>query len=470
MENYKMPTELETKQQQTIDKLKNQIADYALKFEKRNEELIELGYYDNLTGLTNRCIFYKNVEQKIYEAKRHDELIGMLYIDVDFFKKFNDSHGHHYGDSLLIEFTKRLKILLRESDLIAHMGGDEFAVMLERIQDVKDCAVVAKKIMGVVEQSFKLDDSISADITISIGISSYPESAATVENLIKNANTAMYKSKETGRDTYNFYSEEIDLEARKILKIEMNLRDAIIAGDQFALHYQPICDAKTSKAIACEALIRWNHPILGLIPPYKFIPIAEKFGLIATIGTWVIEEACSQCAQWQRSGINIPISVNISAKQFKMHDLPEIVQKNIFQSGIDPSNIVLEVTEGILMDNVSHCRESLASLQAVGVQISIDDFGTGYSSLAYIKDFPFNKLKIDRSFIDNIATDEINKHIVRYTIDLAHNLDVEVVAEGVEQLEQLEILQELECDYIQGYYFSKPISANEFKKYIINDK
>jgi len=465
-----MATDLENEQSETIAKLKKQIADYATKFEKRNEDLIRLGYYDNLTGLANRCIFYKNVEQKIYEAKRHNELIGMLYIDIDFFKKFNDSHGHHYGDSLLIEFTKRLKILLRESDLIAHMGGDEFAIMLERIKDVKDCAVVAQKIMGVMEQSFKLDDSISADITISIGISSYPESAFTVEDLIKSANTAMYKSKEMGRDNYNFYSEDIDLEARKIIEMEMNLRDAILAGNQFSLHYQPICDANTGEIVTCEALIRWNHPILGLIPPYKFIPIAEKFGLIATIGSWVIEEACNQCAKWQRNGINIPISVNISAKQFRMHDLPEVVQKCIFQSGIDPSNLILEVTEGILMDNVSHCKEALELMQAVGVQISIDDFGTGYSSLSYIKDFPFNKLKIDKSFIDDITSDKINQHIVRYTMDLAHNLAVEVIAEGVEEVEQLEILKSLGCDLIQGYYFSKPLPATEFKEYVLNNR
>ncbi len=333
--------------------------------------------------------------------------------------------------------------------------------MLDRLDDEKDCAVVAQKINNTMRSTYDLDNNISAEMTLSIGISTFPASADNAEELVKMANSAVYKAKEKGRDNFQHYSEELDLDARRRLEIEHDLKKALDAGDQFFLLYQPIYNTRTDMIVGSEALIRWNHPILGLIPPNNFIEIAEKSGLIVPIGEWVIEEACRQCAQWKRQGIHhLTVAVNIAAKQFRRSDLPQLVLKYTNQSGIDPKNLMLEITEGTLINDVNRCREMLDTLKEIGVKVSIDDFGTGYSSLAYLKNFPINKLKIDKSFIDDIITDPKDKNLVKYTIELGHNLDLTVVAEGVESPEQVEMLKDMNCDQIQGYFYSKPVEAN----------
>lgn len=445
-----------------IESLSKQIAQYALKLEKRNEEVKLLGYYDPLTSLPNRAIFYETLKHRVALAKRNNNHVGILYLDLDYFKLFNNSHGHLYGDQLLVEFTQRLQKLVRESDVIAHMGGDEFCIMLNEVTDEKDCAVVARKINAMMYKTFDFDNNISVDMTVSIGISTYPSSADNAQALVRCANSAAYKAKERGRDNFQHYSEELDLEARKRLEMERDMKTALQKGGQFFLLYQPIYDVKSEKISGCEALIRWEHPVLGLVPPLDFIPIAEKSALILPIGEWVIAEACRQCAQWNSIGINhLNIAINISARQFRRNDLPEIIMKHVNQTAIDPQQLVLEITEGMLIDDVERCKDLLETLRSIGVQVSIDDFGTGYSSLTYLKNFPLNKLKIDKSFIDDITDSEKGQNLVHYTVDLGHNLGLTLVAEGVEDKKQVALLQDMHCDQIQGYFYSPPIKHDK---------
>ncbi len=427
------------------------------------ERVLYWGQFDSLTGLPNATLLEDRLLQALAKAQRKKTPVVVLLLDLDRFKTVNDSLGHHLGDRLLQAVTERLQSCLRGSDTVSRRGGDEFVIVLPDIRDAQDAVHVAEKILDSVSQPYALE-GYELNITTSIGISTFPQDGQDMRSLIKNADAAMYHAKEHGRNQFQFFAQDMNAMAFEQLMMENHLRRAV-ERNEFILHYQPQVDIETSRIIGAEALIRWQHPELGLVPPDQFIPIAEDNGLILPIGEWALHEASHQNRRWQDAGLPaFPVAVNMSAIQFRKQDIQDTVAQVLKDSGLAPRFLELELTERSIMKDAEDAARLLGELKQMGVQLSIDDFGTGYSSLNYLKRFPLDKLKIDRSFVKDIPLDMDDAAITQAIIGMAHSLRLRVIAEGAETRDQHTFLRSQHCDEIQGYYFSKPLPADHFTR------
>ncbi len=431
---------------------------------KKTQEKIEfLAHHDSLTRLPNRLLFSARLEQAISRADREKEKIAVLFLDLDNFKSINDSLGHSMGDKVLQKVAGRLTILIREQDTIARLSGDEFAIVLEQIDDETAAAHVAKKILDSIQQPIHIG-SHEFNISVTIGISQFPDNGIEIDTLIKNADAAMYKAKEKGKGQYCFYTKELTERANSRMKIESLLRRAL-DKNEFTVNYQPQYEAVNDRMFGCEALLRWKNDELGAVSPNEFIPIAESTGLIIKIGEWVLTESCRQAKSWIDSGYLFErISVNVSGQQITHSDIVNTVKSALEKTGLEAQNLELEITESVIMEQPEKAIGTLEKLKEIGISLAIDDFGTGYSSLSYLKLFPINKLKIDRSFIKDIQDNDDDVAIVQAIIALSKSLDLSVIAEGVEKEEQQKALIEYGCDEIQGFLHSKPANATEITK------
>ncbi|OEF98401.1 putative bifunctional diguanylate cyclase/phosphodiesterase [Desulfuribacillus alkaliarsenatis] len=419
--------------------------------------------HDQLTGLPNRILFHDRLNQAIVHAEPNFRKFALLVFDLDRFKLINDSLGHAIGDLLLKAVAKRIKAGVSSVNTVARVSGDGFAIIVEDIKHEHTAKKLAENIIRSLSKPFFIEGH-ELYVSSSVGISIYPNDGIDLDMLIKNADIALHQAKDKGRNTYQKYRYEMNSKHAKRIKIECDLRKAI-EFQEFEVYYQPQTDADTGKVVCMEALVRWNHPELGVVLPSEFIPVAEETGLIINIGEWVLREACRQTKEWQEAGYNhIKISVNLSARQFQQENLVETVSSILRECGLDANYLVLEITETVSMQNIDFVVRTLKELNELGIQVSIDDFGTGYSSLLYLKSFPIQSLKIDRSFIRDIIDDTDDAAIASAIIAMAHNLKLKVVAEGVETEEQLKYLKENHCDNFQGYLFSKPVPAEEFEK------
>jgi diguanylate cyclase (GGDEF)-like protein/PAS domain S-box-containing protein len=429
---------------------------------KQSDEKIEyLATHDTLTGLPNRSMFSQLLNYAIKTAHRYQRQFAVLFIDLDRFKIINDTLGHDAGDQLLQEIAARLKQSLRTVDVVGRLGGDEFVILIEEVSDSTHIATVAHKILASIMKPFTLMGQESR-ITASIGISMYPKDALDEQSLMKNADIAMYMAKEEGKNNYQFYSADIQSKSLERLSIETNLRFAL-ERNELSLHYQAKVDFKTDMITGVEALLRWQNPFLGSVTPTQFIPVAEETGLIVSIGRWVLKTACAQNVAWQKQGLPaVSIAVNLSPRQFMDDTLLDDIRTALYDSGMAPNLLELEITESVVMHNPAHIISLLSKIKSMGVRLAIDDFGTGYSSLAQIKHFPVDTLKVDRSFIRNIPQDAEDKAITEAIIAMGKTLSLTVVAEGVENEEQINFLKEHSCDEMQGYFFSKPVLPEQF--------
>ena len=424
------------------------------------ESIRQLAYFDPLTQLPNRRMLEDRVGQALASSEREGKQSALLFIDLDQFKTINDSLGHSAGDQLLIEVAKRLSGCIRRMDTVARLGGDEFVVLLSDVT-MEGASEVAQKILDVVGRSFLFNEH-ELGVTPSLGISIYPQDGRDFETLLKHADTAMYRAKDAGRNAFQFFTHEMNAAALERLVLENSLRQGLERGE-FIVYYQPQVEVLSGRIVGAEALVRWRHPKIGLVPPGKFIPAAEISGLIVSIGEWVLRESCQQNKAWQDAGLStIRIAVNISSVQFRGMELESSVRAILDETGLAAECLELELTEGILMGGASETLDTLNRLSAMGVKLAIDDFGTGYSSLSYLKRFPIDKLKIDQSFVRDIVDDPDDLAIANAVISMGHSLRLGVIAEGVEHAEQLEILMNEGCDEVQGYYFSAPLPAGEF--------
>lgn len=425
------------------------------------DRVYELAFYDPLTSLPNRAMFANLLEQAILRSNRSSKPLAVLIADLDRFKNFNDTLGYEVGDYILREISSRLTQLLRKSDIVSRPGGDEFAVLIEEYGATQHVARVAEKILNAINLPF-LTEGREYYVTASIGISSSPEDGEDRLTLIKNAETAMYRAKGEGGNNHRFYSAQMNLYALERLALESSLSHAI-ERNELLLHYQPRIDIGTGRIVSMEALLRWRHPDMGMVSPMQFIPIAEETGLIVAIGEWVLKTACVQNRRFQEMGLPpVRVAVNLSARQFYDERLMEKIMKILEESGLDGNLLEMEITESLLMRDPERAIGMMKEVKAHGMHISIDDFGTGYSSLAYLKQFPIDCLKIDRSFIKGIPEDPDDSAITRMVINMAHALNLRVIAEGVETEEQLNFLRDIGCDEFQGYLFSKPVPEDEF--------
>lgn len=428
---------------------------------KRSQmQLDHMAHHDPLTDLPNRNLLADRLEQAIRRAERRGSLVAVLFIDLDRFKNVNDTLGHALGDELLQQVAQRLQLLLRQQDTIARLGGDEFVILIEELERPAVAEMIAAKVIDVLSSPFTIQ-SHELYLGASIGISLFPNDAADFSTLIKYADSAMYSAKEQGRNTYRFYTQELTDSAMERLAMESALRHALERG-QFTLHYQPQINISDGRLIGAEALLRWNHPKLGMVPPDKFIPLAEECGLILSIGDWVLEQACRQTAQWQKEYPDFEtIAINLSAVQIQQGDIVNRVAAVLDDSGLPAAALELEITESVLIQFPELAEVTLTGLREQGVVLAIDDFGTGYSSLTYLKRFPIQILKIDRSFIQDIPHDSNDTAITRAVIALGRSLQLKVIAEGIESAEQAAFLQAEGCEVGQGYYFSRPLPAQE---------
>ncbi|MFZ5967848.1 MAG: EAL domain-containing protein [Bacillota bacterium] len=435
----------------------------------KEEHIKYQAYHDALTGLPNRLLVNDRLEVALTHAQRNKEQIAVMFIDLDRFKNINDTLGHAMGDMLLKEVAQRLVQCVRKGDTVARLGGDEFIIILENIKHVEYVVDIVQKIFTSLSHSYLLKDH-EIFVTGSIGISIFPMDGEDVDTLIKHADTAMYRAKEQGRNTYQLFTSSMNERAMERLSLENDLRKAIIKNE-FLVYYQPQMEIKTGNIIGAEALIRWMHPTMGLVPPGQFIPIAEETGLIEQIGEWVLMEACCQMKAWHNQGFgDMKISVNLSMRQFHQGDLVEKVNAALKNAKLAPKYLDLEITESCAMQDPDFTISVISQLRAQGVTFSIDDFGTGYSSLALLKAFPIHKLKIDKSFIHDIDEVSENLAIVLAIIDMAHRLKLRITAEGVETEKQLELLRIHLCDEVQGYLLSPPLKPEDFEKLMIKGK
>ena len=425
------------------------------------EHISRLAHHDPLTGLFNRFSLHQRLEQALLTAQREGMEVAVMLIDMDRFKSINDTLGHPAGDALLIEVAQRLQDTVRESDIVARLGGDEFVVVLTGVESgMLAGASISGKILHRLEQPYAYKDKLLHS-TPSIGLSIYPADGDSVETLMKHADLAMYSAKERGRNTFQFFSPDMNAGMVERMLIEQELRVAL-EQEQFALHYQPQISAADGSICGLEALMRWRHPQNGIISPMKFIPVAEEIGLIEKLGAWVLNEACRQFAAWKAVGVCAGrVAVNLSAQQLRSSSLVELVRSTMSRHGIGAGELELEITESVAMEDPQRAIAQLAALRELGVELAIDDFGTGYSSLAYLKLLPIQTLKLDRAFVKDIEIDENDAAISTATMALAHSLGLKVVAEGVETEAQHVFLVSQRCDILQGYLFSKPLPADE---------
>ncbi len=429
------------------------------------ERLLYLANFDSLTGLPNRALFRDRLRRAVARTQRNDKKLALFFIDLDRFKTINDSLGHHAGDQLLRSVARRLKQFARKGDTIARLGGDEFTVIIDAIDSAADAAIVAEKILELMSPPFKLDGH-EVVVSPSIGITVFPDDGDNMRSLLKNADTAMYRSKGKGGNCFEFYTPDMNAKAYESLVLENNLRHAL-EKEEFRLYFQPQIDLHTKNIIGIEALLRWQHPEQGLLKPEQFIPFTEETGLIEPIGEWVLQEACNAAKKWQTQGLApIRIAVNLSLRQFVANNFVGKVAKTLAETGLDAKYLELEITESFLAHNVAQATETLKELHNLGVQLSIDDFGTGYSSLNYLKQFPVNTLKIDRSFVRDISTDPDGATIAEAIIAMGQSLRLNVIAEGVEREEQVNFLRSHGCDWVQGYLFSVPLPEDEIVPWI----
>jgi PAS domain S-box-containing protein len=437
--------------------------------------IARLAYFDNLTGLPNRLSFLERVDREVSRAARHDEMLAVLFMDLDGFKNINDSMGHAAGDLILQWAAERLRDALRPTDILsrpvslddeasgsevdlARLGGDEFTALVLDVAHPQDALAVANRIGALMRKPFVLEGR-EVTLTTSIGIALYPQDGGNGATLLKHADTAMYHAKSSGRDNAQLYSASLTNEVLKRMELDASLRSAL-ERDEFHLVYQPQVDATSGRVCAVEALIRWTHPTRGLVSPLEFIPLAEENGLIGRIGQWVLRTACADAARWNRGGMVLQVAVNLSPLQFASPNLPQMVVDALVQTGLAPQRLELEVTEGALMENTATTRAALQALRDHGVRIALDDFGTGYSSLAYLTRMPINNIKVDRCFVAGLLDGGENEAIVRAVLAMANSLGMRVTAEGVETLEQARALKAMSCDYLQGFYFSRPVTAD----------
>ena len=427
------------------------------------QQIHVLAYYDSLTGLPNRTFYRERLQQALEDAERHQSLVAVLFVDLDSFKRINDTLGHDQGDELLRTVARRMRECARDEQGnpqdfgvdIARPGGDEFTLMLTDIRDAQTAAQVARRILSAISSPFTLA-SQELTLTASIGITIYPLDGDDIESLLKNADVAMYEAKNGGGDDFRFYRKSMNEEALRYLTIESKLRKAL-ERNELLIHYQPIVDAQTGSIVGVEALLRWQDAELGLVRPDEFIGLAEASGLIVAFGRYVLRKACEQNVAWQSAGLPpITVSVNVSARQLKERSLVQTVQRALADSGLSPEHLVLEITESVLVESIEATTKVLQRLRSIGVKLSIDDFGTGYSSLSYLKHFAVNHLKIDKSFVQDIASSQTDAAIASGIIAMGHSLGLKVIAEGVETDAQLELLRAAGCDEVQGFLFGRP--------------
>lgn len=445
----------------------NEITELALALDMMNDDLDRetnrlafMATHDDLTGLPNRSLLNDRLEQIIVDAKRNNTQAAVLFLDLDQFKTINDSLGHSIGDKLLKMVGERISFQLREEDVVSRFGGDEFVVVVSEFDHMLDLSNIAEKLLFIIKQPYIID-GYDLSITSSIGISVCPEDSDVAETLIQNADTAMYQSKDLGRNAFQFHTKDIRERVLRKLQLEDALRKAL-DDHQFVLYYQPKVNLNTQQVYGMEALIRWQHPEMGIVSPLEFIPLAEETGLIIDIGEWVIEEACLQMKAWLEYYPWLKnMAINLSVRQFQQKDFCQQIELFMFDKKIDSSKIDFEITESMIMGDVEAAISVLAKLRTLGVSISIDDFGTGYSSLSYLKHLPADTLKIDRAFIKELVNDQNDQAITKSIIALASNLGLSVIAEGIEQAEQAAMLKQMGCDYAQGYYFNRPLPVDE---------
>jgi diguanylate cyclase (GGDEF)-like protein len=429
----------------------------------QEEKILHQAHFDSLTGLPNRFLALDRLKLLIKEAKREEQKLAVLFIDLDDFKKVNDTLGHAFGDELLIQAANRLQKTIRSSDTIGRLGGDEFIVLIKNMDEAQDVRPVAEKLLESFRDIFKVKNR-ELLITTSIGIAVYPEDGLTPNKLLRNADSAMYHSKNQGRNAYHFFTEKMNAGVKRRLMLEEQMHGAV-SRNEFSLHYQPVIEVSTGNIIGAEALLRWKNPSLGQVSPDEFIPIAEQTGLIVPIGYYVLNEALKATSTWivqYRGPFNI--AVNLSPLQFKDPKLINTVKRLLEQYNLPGNSLSLEITEGVLLGSKHYIRQAFADIQSMGIQISMDDFGKGYSSLNYLRQHTFNTLKIDRSFMQDFDRDKTAPALINATIAMAHALNVEVIAEGVETQAQIDYLTEKGCDYAQGYLFSKPLPQAEFEQ------
>ncbi|MFQ5353414.1 MAG: EAL domain-containing protein [Thermodesulfobacteriota bacterium] len=428
----------------------------------------ELADHDQLTGLPNRRLLIDRIDQIIARSQRYNSLAAFIFLDLDRFKTINDSLGHTIGDELLKALAVRLKKCTRAADTVARFGGDEFTIVAQDIKSVNDIKKLIENIFSVFKLPFGLHGN-DLFVTTSIGVSIYPNDGEDAATLIKNADIAMYKAKNEGRNNYKLYTPAMNLRAMEKLKLENKLRGAT-EREEFILHYQPQIEVKTGKVIGVEALLRWNDPDEGLVSPANFIPLAEETGLIVPIGEWVLQEACRQQVLWKEKGLNdVKVAVNLSIRQFQQPDFLTVLTNSLRDTGIDPSQLEIELTESIIMDDVETALNMLREIIALGVKLAIDDFGTGYSSLQYLKKMPISCLKIAMPFVSDICVNSDDKSISIAIVKIAHSLGLKTIAEGVEDEEQLAVLKSLSCDIVQGYLVARPQDSEDIEKFLAKD-
>jgi diguanylate cyclase (GGDEF)-like protein/PAS domain S-box-containing protein len=432
---------------------------------ERTLELSHAAQHDFLTGLPNRSLVNDRITQAISFAARYTKQLAVMFVDLDLFKRINDSLGHAVGDKLLQQVATRIVACVRRSDTVGRIGGDEFIVLLSQVGHAEDAVFIARKILSSLAAPYLIDQK-QLQINASIGVSTYPADGTDSETLIHRADTAMYEAKKLGRNNCQFFRPEMQARVLEWQSLEGSLRCAL-ERNEFMLVYQPKIDLATGEISGVEALLRWNHPERGLIQPLKFVPIAEESGLIVPIGQWVLLEACRQARAWMDAGLPpVRIAVNVSALQFAAKDFLSSVRAALISTGIDPSNLELELTETVLMQDAESAVQMLRALKAIGVQLAIDDFGVGYSSFSYLRKFPLDALKVDRSFINDISSNPDNATILSALINIGKSLKHRVVAEGVETEEQLHFLQKEGCSEGQGYFFCRPVIAEKFAQFL----
>jgi diguanylate cyclase (GGDEF)-like protein/PAS domain S-box-containing protein len=424
------------------------------------ERLQFLAHHDALTELPNRVLFMDRLSQALNRAQWHRRVVGVMFLDLDRFKNINDTLGHDIGDRFLKAMAERLRSCVRDGDTVARLGGDEFAILLEDIAQTEDVSAVGAKILQALGVPLLVDER-ELFVTTSIGISLFPDDGNDAQTLLKNADAAMYRAKELGRNNCQFYSADLGAQAFERLTLETNLRHAL-ERDEFLLSYQPEVDLKSGRVAGLEALLRWRHPEFGMVAPLQFIALAEETGMIVPIGEWVLRAALAQARSWESQGLGLPrIVINISGRQFDEPGFTDMVQRILGEIVLRSTQIEFEITESVIMQDAQITTDRLQALHELGIQFAIDDFGTGYSSLSYLRRFPIHVLKIDRSFVQDVTTHQDDAEIVKTIITMAHGLRIQVIAEGVETAEQLAFLRSHGCDMAQGYYLGRPVTPEE---------